>query len=579
MPTVYKLSDLEKASMIGLAKETLDKVSIQNRTALLQYIYADRPPVGLVPHGHDQRGGQPLKRAIATLQFGPGQDYTRFTRLDNTKLAGLPLLPSDVGTSMANTPKNVGSFLCMIPGGLATVKVYLPVSLGNVVGSKSATFSCEIRPLTSMNYKQGKGEAVRSGNVIVSSAAVIGLQTATFAFNWQDQNIFHAEHNNLVEIVFFLHSDIPSGKQFFLTGALVVGISGLPNIEGFRFYSPNPLHSVNVNEIQEGKPLVASLTGKFRAISNDLQIAALGRAYGLNEYATAPDSRVPWSSKARIHQHRGKFLKDPRTGKIYHDGVVPQWPLVAVSYASQTLNSTLAGPLTTMPADPVWGTRIHNAGILNTGSGWQTFNLVIPISEGMRSFNLFLALQPRHKKPQGRLDIYLKLIRESDMFATNAGLQQDWLVTPNLIKSIRSQFSMLNIEPENDADFVIVPVKPLDQDGFYSNEARLGGFSQQRNGLWTEDALLPTTDLPPNINPSLAEGFASIQRKYPARACHPIEIVIGNSSIVPSDPDHDTDSYVLMMRFALSAGEIGAVASFQPDSALLSALVLPGEFE
>jgi hypothetical protein len=77
----------------------------------------------------------------------------------------------------------------------------------------------------------------------------------------------------------------------------------------------------------------------------------------------------------------------------------------------------------------------------------------------------------------------------------------------------------------------------------------------------------------------LAEGFASIQRKYPARACHPIEIVIGNSSIVPSDPDHDTDSYVLMMRFALSAGEIGAVASFQPDSALLSALVLPGEFE
>lgn len=537
--TIYKLTDADKVAGQTVKQTLLNKIARTNRAALLTAIYGDRPPEGLSGHDHQKAGGNALNRPIFSVSFGKASNSNSYN------FSGISLMPPNGSADFTSYPKRLQTFLAVIPGGTAEFKVNVGCKLYLVGGAKTVTLDISIRPLTQQNYKHGYGAAVTE-SAVFSSSAVAPQVFAEYTFDWQNQSVFNPAIDNLVEVVFWLKSNLTATHWYFLQTACGYVTSLLPDIEQFRFYPGRTIHQIGVGEISNGKPITAQLTDKMKTVCNQTIYACLGRCYGLQNDLNTTEPTTPWAAAPEEHQHRGKMLPMP-DGTIRHDGAIPIRNLAIGCYAKYPEY----GATGEMDRTPILGHELWDVSEPDANSQ-TTFCLPVSISAGMRGLRLLLQIQTNHMKHYAECKVYLKVV-EREAFP-------DYKEETNLIQSIRSGlYRDEELEVPADYDyFMPVKVDPSNQDGFHPINAHHQGDLKS----WTIDALLTANSRP--------VGFDG---NYPTRTTKPIDIILGSPAIVSTETRHETNQYFLLVRVELMENNYGAAATQTLTPKLQSALV------
>jgi hypothetical protein len=481
------------------------------------------------PHNHGNDGGEILDDALLCVTFGR---HTPEGTGPSFLLIGLPYGQIIGSTSFLDADDTSSKLMAASPllirGGVSQMAVNLKYKWS---GAGNLTFHVCLVAFDKINYRSLTQGLYQSITVTPTGGA--GHKNLTVSFS--DLSLLgDARLDRIVELQIFQGAYPPAATQYLCA----VEVAKTTTSTGRLANSNDPPRAkVQIGDLLNGV-ISPELTNRIRRVENGHSISLLGRAPGLNKDLT-PDKRRDYEQRIfHPHQHQGQLCPES-DGTLYSDGAIVQRPLVTAVYPCNLGDV----PLGNIDRFPVKGIKIDPSGV--KGATWAHFRYRCSVPAGLGAAWLFFALQP------GTSDINTRLKINTDL-RTIGGT------------SIVSKVSSGNIYQSEAAlssdGYFICEADPLNNDAFVSNNLRRNRFGTGR-GLWTQDALLATSQRP-----------AGLQSTSFSRVSQAVRLDLQHKGVRSTDNFRDTQDCMFNLRLELATLNTG---NYDAGARLLWVFLIP----
>lgn len=491
-------------------------------------------PTSSLKHDHAQGGGETLARHLLSCSFGPHFPEGTATAAEHG--VPFPLAAAGVDFSAVGSEKLLVAEMLFVPAGVSEVRCDIVAHLTGSLGTETMSVLVELRDLGA--HGLGAGAGIDSATLTLSD----GGGGTPFPREVATLDLGASARDREVELAVWQTSN-PGGvpTSYRLLSALVYpwSLPGQGEVPQLQEGTPaSDLPTASVRSGQELSTILAS--GASRAI-NQVTYEILGGVPGLQSPdLTSPDTSDPLRRNLDDpHTHEGEYTDDG--GNRVNTGACLRYPLFRQFYGTRYDGTTTSTEGTTSDSDPVLGSILTDSGSYGSGN---IYSGMVRLPRGLGAVDIRALIQPLHDDPSGRLWCSTLLFGAYTDFET--------LGADSIATAMRS--GTKHAAPTSpDYGFISVEVDPVEGRIWQGNrKRRLRGL-----GLWTLDALLPTTALPTGARTAFA-----------ARWTEPIRI-----EITPSL----TCDYFFAVRFGVQTGlnSIPPAGTWVDTSRLLALSMLP----
>jgi hypothetical protein len=514
----------------ALTADELSTLFINNPLYLRQSVYGVTYPLPRHsrPHDHGEGRGETLTdRHLLSLIYGPHVAEDGGAVAGGT--IGIPILEPASGVDYTATEKVLTEQGIFVPGGVESVKFrvagYFPGT-----GTRTATLIAEVRPLSDVGYGPGDNLGV-TGTLSFSTTSDYAEATATLDLS----SLGDVHRDRVFDLTIWQASNPPAASVYRLASLLAYAGTAPTSLPELATHQPR--EELPVSKILEGQELSTLLADKAARVLNQLSYEALGGVPGLETDLRTVDTTDPWRRLLTgPHQHRGTY--EDSQGARVDDGAVIRRPLWAQAYTAHVAGDGSGAEDSTGTANPVRGQLLDTGG----DPDFVGFGGRCSIPAGLGAVDVYALIQPATSNRFTRLRVAVN--------TPPVG------ATANIHTAMRSG-PFVALANTIGSDLV---GQCLPQDGvlWQPNAARLS----QGLGVWTQDALVQTQDLP-----------STASATYPARWTQPIRIEITPDPGDSGAYDINFDLYFGLQDSLEESFEVSG--SYDLSARLLALLVIP----